>query len=237
MIGLYFLAHQLIKDIIKVASDSNNRSDYDQIKIRLRNSSLKPPQYFKLGLLKDVDEEKKVIKIQVSDKAPIANCGDGVTVNTKGARDVRNLYGLETPDYRCAELISSGTIKRLATSKTMNVPEVSVNNTFLMKDSISRNLSFCTDKNYKSLKRVIYHLKLCCLIFFNKFTWQKFEKYFTAENVLELEILPPDHMNHFPSIKILTIKFVLPIFAYCFIEFIFMVLKQYDTNICHVKEV
>ena len=75
MIGLYFLVHQLIKYIIKVTSDSNKRSAYNQIKIWLRNSSPKTPHYFKLGSLKDVDEEKKVIKIQVLDKAPIAIAG------------------------------------------------------------------------------------------------------------------------------------------------------------------
>ena len=76
-----------------------------------------PPAIFKIGLLSSVDENDKVISINVSSKVPVGNSGEVVAVNTKAARFLRELYGLFTPDYRCAAHISSGTIKRLATSK------------------------------------------------------------------------------------------------------------------------
>ena len=37
---------------------------------------------------------------------------------------MRDLYGIHTPEYRCSAHAASGSIKRLTTSKTMNVPEV-----------------------------------------------------------------------------------------------------------------
>ena len=75
-----------------------------------------PPNYFKLGTLLDIDDGSKF---------PIGNCGDGVAVNVKGAQLLRVLYGFEFPDFLCAAHAASGTIKRLAISKTMCVTEVS----------------------------------------------------------------------------------------------------------------
>ena len=64
------------------------------------------------------------ITIQVHDRFPIGNIGDGVAVNIKGARGLRQLYGFMSPDFRCSAHGASGSIKRMTTSKTMNVPEV-----------------------------------------------------------------------------------------------------------------
>ena len=40
-----------------------------------------PPSYFKIGELVNVDHEEKFVRISVSKKFPVANIGDGVSVN------------------------------------------------------------------------------------------------------------------------------------------------------------
>ena len=66
------------------------------------------------------------INIEVSDRFPIGNTGDGVATNSKAARVLRDLYGIHTPEYRCSAHAASRSIKRLTTSKTMNVPDVTI---------------------------------------------------------------------------------------------------------------
>ena len=57
-----------------------------------------PPNYFKLGSLATVDEEEiMVITIKPAENLPIGNIGDGVAVNVKAARVLRDLYGFELP--------------------------------------------------------------------------------------------------------------------------------------------
>ena len=85
-----------------------------------------PPNYFKIGSLAAKDDDLKLIKIKVSEKFPVGNIGDGVAVNVKAARVLRDIYGFMSPDFRCSAHSASGTVKRLTTSKTMNVPEVTV---------------------------------------------------------------------------------------------------------------
>ena len=70
-----------------------------------------PPVYFKLGKLSHVDHKNKEINIQIDNNFPVGNMGDGVAVNNKGARILRDLFGLESPDYRCAAHSSSGTVE------------------------------------------------------------------------------------------------------------------------------
>ena len=84
----------------------------------------KPPSYFKLGKLGDIEDEGKKIHINLSDDMPICNTGDGVAVNVKAARVLRDCYGMLSPDLRCAAHIADGVLKRLAKSKTMSVAEV-----------------------------------------------------------------------------------------------------------------
>ena len=123
-------AEQLIVDICEVINLKKNA--FNDIHKYLDDHAIddsplpKPPTYFKIGTLSSVDETDKIINIDVSIKIPVGNSGDGVAVNTKAARVLRDIYGLLTPDYRCAAHISSGTIKRLTTSKTMNVEEITV---------------------------------------------------------------------------------------------------------------
>ena len=85
-----------------------------------------PPDYFKLGKLLEVLEEEEEIHITLDYNMPFSNAGDGVAVNVKGARGLRDLYGIDSPDYRCAAHSADGTLKRLTKSKTMNVEEVTV---------------------------------------------------------------------------------------------------------------
>ena len=56
-----------------------------------------PANYFKLGSLATVDEEKKVITIKGAENLPAGNIGDGVAVNVKAARVLRDLYVFESP--------------------------------------------------------------------------------------------------------------------------------------------
>ena len=81
-----------------------------------------PPIYFKLGTVKEIKETE--IHINMAKTLPVAVTGDGVSVNTKASRLLGELYGMPVPDFRCSSHIASGCIKRMATSKTMNVPEV-----------------------------------------------------------------------------------------------------------------
>ena len=81
-----------------------------------------PPLYFKLGTVKEIKETE--IHISMDKNLPVALTGDGVSVNIKASRLLSELYGMPAPGFRCSSHIASGCIKRLATSKTMNVPEV-----------------------------------------------------------------------------------------------------------------
>ena len=83
-----------------------------------------PPSYFKIGELVNVDHSEKVVHIAVSNRFPVANIGDGVSVNVKAARVLRDLFGFMSPDFQYSAHDTSGSIKHLATSKAMNVPEV-----------------------------------------------------------------------------------------------------------------
>ena len=56
-----------------------------------------PPNYFKLGSVAIVDEEEMVITIKAVESLPVGNIGDGVAVNVKAARVLRDLYGSESP--------------------------------------------------------------------------------------------------------------------------------------------
>ena len=58
----------------------------------------------------------------LSDRLPIANCGDGVSV--KAARVGAELYGLLCPDFHCSAHSVHGCWKRIACSETMSVHEV-----------------------------------------------------------------------------------------------------------------
>ena len=50
-----------------------------------------------MGSLATVDEEKKVITIKATENLTAGNIGDGVAVNVKAARILRDLYSFESP--------------------------------------------------------------------------------------------------------------------------------------------
>ena len=61
------------------------------------NVITKPPNYFKLGTLQEIDESSKTMRVMVDTKVPFGNCGDGASVNKKAARVLRDLYGFSSP--------------------------------------------------------------------------------------------------------------------------------------------
>ena len=82
-----------------------------------------PPNYLQLEKVKKVDIEEDNTITEASNKIPVGNSGDGVTVNTKAARIMCNLHGIPTPSYRCAAHSNDGTLKRLTRSKTICIAE------------------------------------------------------------------------------------------------------------------
>ena len=71
-----------------------------------------------------VNELQKANPYCRSPDLPIGNTGDGVTTNVRAGCILTILYGLNSPDYRCAADIASGVVKQMTTLKTMNVEEV-----------------------------------------------------------------------------------------------------------------
>ena len=96
------------------------------------------PVYFKVSVVEKVDNGE--IHLTMSDRLPIANCGDGVSVNIKAARVLVEQYGFMCPDFRCSSHTVDGCWKRIARSETMCVEEVK--------------------SVYDNLKPVVKHFKL-----------------------------------------------------------------------------
>ena len=85
-----------------------------------------PPTYFKLGQLYEINEDKQGIHITLGNSMLVVNTGHGVAVNKRAARILLNLYGIKSPDFHCVAHIASGVVKHMTTSKTMNVPEITI---------------------------------------------------------------------------------------------------------------
>ena len=98
-----FLANEIIANVTEVLNLKS--SAYQEVPKYFCNRAVDsvdyvdpiPPNYFKLGSLATVDEEKKVITIKGAENLPVGNIGDGVAVNVKAARVLRDLYGFESP--------------------------------------------------------------------------------------------------------------------------------------------
>ena len=82
-----------------------------------------PPKYMKMGVLRNVDDDNKVIDIAI-ENYPVVNCGDRVYVNNSAAELVKDTDGSPNPSVRCSAHASDDTLKRLAKSITMIVPEI-----------------------------------------------------------------------------------------------------------------
>ena len=78
-----------IKDsaFIQVTTHLTGQPDFDP--------KIPPPYYFKLGVLSTVDIDAKEVHIDMSDKIPVGNVGDGVAKNWTAARLMATLYGLD----------------------------------------------------------------------------------------------------------------------------------------------
>ena len=89
-----------MEEIISNVSSFINlkHSAFDEVKKRFSdgNSTAKQPNYFKLGTLREIDEQSKAIEIMIDTNIPIDNCGDGVSVNKKAARVSHDLYGFSS---------------------------------------------------------------------------------------------------------------------------------------------
>ena len=122
--------HDTVSDILDIIAGyiDVKASAFEEVDLRgdgeTDNIRPLPPTYFKLGTLVKIDEEKLEIHIELSKNMPIANTGDGVSVHKKAAQILLELYGMKCPDFRCAAHIAGGVMKRITTSKTMNVPEI-----------------------------------------------------------------------------------------------------------------
>ena len=116
-----------------------------------------PPNYFKLGKIIHVDNDEMVIEIELAENLPVANTGDGVSVNVKAARILLQLYSFNSPDFRCSTHIAGGTVKRLATSKTMNVPEITI--VYENVRTITKHFE-CSIKNKEALDEAMEILDL-----------------------------------------------------------------------------
>ena len=80
----------------------------------------KPPNYFKLAIIKNVNNKDLIIVLEIdSSNIPCCQCGDGCATNLKAARLVETKIGLIATFTRCCSHSASNTIKRLCTSKTM----------------------------------------------------------------------------------------------------------------------
>ena len=80
-----------------------------------------PPNYFKIGNSEKLDREEKPTIIKASNKILVGNYG---AANSKDAKIVCDLCGIQSPFYRCAAHSSDGTLKRFARSKAICIAEV-----------------------------------------------------------------------------------------------------------------
>ena len=91
----------------------------------------------------------KSIEIQAHGRFPVGNIGDGVSVNIKAARILRDLYGFTSPDFRCSAHAALVSIQRLTQSKIMNVPEVTT--TYQNLRTIIKHFE-CSVKNKETME-------------------------------------------------------------------------------------
>ena len=160
-------AHDTVDDIISVIAEHLviNQNAFDTVITELNAAEDSPdtvirpipPSYFKVGKLMHIDVESKEIHIQLHKNMPVSNTGDGVSVNVKAARVLRELYGLKSPDFRCAAHIASGTVKRITTSKTMSVPELTT--LYETLRTIVKHFE-CSIKNKELLDQAMENLEL-----------------------------------------------------------------------------
>lgn len=78
------------------------------------------PLAFQCSDIESCDFDNKSISL-CFDEWPVALVGDGCSVNPKAGRTMLEWYGLISPTTRCSGHSASGSIRRMTTSKTMQV--------------------------------------------------------------------------------------------------------------------
>ena len=102
-LNFLFLSNKIIANVAEVLNHKS--SAYQEVPKYFHGRAVDsvdyvdpiPPNYFKLGSLATVDEEKKVITIKAAENLPFGNIRDGVAVNVEAASVLRDLYGFELP--------------------------------------------------------------------------------------------------------------------------------------------
>ena len=97
-LNFLFLSNKIIANVAEVLNHKS--SAYQEVPKYFHGRAVDsvdyvdpiPPNYFKLGSLATVDEEKKVITIKA-----FGNIRDGGAVNVEAASVLRDLYGFELP--------------------------------------------------------------------------------------------------------------------------------------------
>ena len=82
-----------------------------------------PTHLFKLGSLENLDSNKKIVEIVVPNW-PVKLMTDGCATNVCASRNISQQLGLLSPSVRCSSHTADGTIKRISTSKTRNVSQI-----------------------------------------------------------------------------------------------------------------
>ena len=90
---LSFAANKIIKEVADFIKLKNSAFEAIKYKVEFRQI----PPYFKLGKLMLHDEIKQEIHIKVDENMPVANCGNGVSVNQKAACILSELFGFDSP--------------------------------------------------------------------------------------------------------------------------------------------
>ena len=118
----------LINMIKSIHSLGENSSDKEVSRLLLRelepDQFPRPPQFFEVCKLLHFDSAVHIINLEMP-YWPLAVTADGCSTNVAAGDKPLERLGLFSPNMRCGSHAADGSLKRLANSKTMNVPEVS----------------------------------------------------------------------------------------------------------------
>ena len=81
------------------------------------------PLIFKCTVIEKLDSEDKTIEVRF-DEWPVALVGDGCAVNPAATEILSKVFGLLSPGTICSGHSAVGSIRRMTTSKTMQVEEL-----------------------------------------------------------------------------------------------------------------
>ena len=124
-------ANKLVQHLIQTISEVKQLkiSTYSEAPKKLQRLSMiydlsvpNPPHFFKLGSLENLDPNKTV-EIVVPDWL-VNFMADGCVTNLCASRDISEQLELLSPSIRCTSYVVDRTIKRISTSKTRNVPQI-----------------------------------------------------------------------------------------------------------------